>query len=459
MKINYGIAKRVLNPQVPISLAGYFNKRMWDRVLDDIEVRAIVFRNGDDIAAILHFDLLNMATNVCEAILAELKSRGVTCFSKENVLFSAIHTHTAPDMCPGAHAHSEEYRQFVFRQSADALLEAMADMREGELYQGLARDGRFLFNRRYWMKNGAVVTNPGKLNPGIVRPEGDIDPEIPILSIRRNGKDDVILCSIVNHSDTVGGTGVSADWHHFLRTKLMAATGASMVFSLLGASGNINHFDVRTDMDQTNYGEAKRIGLGYAESVEAALDSMTPVKGEGWKLLCGTAESTPREVSPEEIAAARETVQKYADVHFEEGKEFTSEDLAKGAPAVLKYFAERLLIQSENKDPMFFPLVGFAFGECSHCLTAKRAIHGNWPVPSQGHIQGQDLPGGNIVLDWPDQEPERLYPESLELWSRRLRDRAPFQPILKGHRSTPAGQMARNRSPSPLNKTQRARRD
>ena len=74
MKINYGIAKRVLNPQVPISLAGYFSKRMWDRVLDDIEVRAIVFRSGKDIAAILHFDLLNMATNACEAILAEVKA-------------------------------------------------------------------------------------------------------------------------------------------------------------------------------------------------------------------------------------------------------------------------------------------------------------------------------------------------------------------------------------------------
>lgn len=365
MKINYGIAKRVLNPQVPISLAGYFSKRMWDRVLDDIEVRAIVFRSGKDIAAILHFDLLNMATNACEAILAEVERRGVTCFSKENVLFSAIHTHTAPDMCPGNNEHSEEYRQFMFRQSADALLEAMADMREGELYQGLARDSRFLFNRRYWMKNGTVVTNPGKLNPDIVRPEGDIDPEIPMLSIRRDGKDDVILCSIVNHSDTVGGTGVSADWHHFLREKLMADTGASMVFSLLGASGNINHFDVRTDMDQTNYGEAKRIGLGYAESVETALANMTPVKGDGWKLLHGTAESTPREISQEEIAAAKETVQKYADVHFEEGKAFTSEDLAKGAPAVLKYFAERLLIQSENKDPMFFPLVGVAFGDSS----------------------------------------------------------------------------------------------
>ncbi len=363
MKIKYGIAKRILNPQVPISLAGYFNDRMWDRVLDDIEVRAIVFHDGDRCGAILHFDLLNMSTNACESILAELHRRGATQFTKENVLFSAIHTHTAPDMCPGKYAHSDEYRDFVFKQSADALLEAAQDMREGEMYHGTGADGRFLFNRRYWMKNGTVLTNPGKLNPEILRPEGDIDPEIPVIAIKNGEKYDVIICSIVNHTDTVGGTGVSADWHHFLRKNLMKTTGASMVFSLLGASGNINHFDVSTDMDQTSYAEAERIGTGYAETLSNTLKNLLPVQGEAWKLLHGTADGMPRKVSPEEIAAARETVEKYKDVTFEEGRAFTSEDLVKGAPAVLKFFAERLLIQSENKEPMHFPLVGFEFGE------------------------------------------------------------------------------------------------
>ena len=31
MKIEYGTARRCINPQVPVSLAGYFNIRMWDR--------------------------------------------------------------------------------------------------------------------------------------------------------------------------------------------------------------------------------------------------------------------------------------------------------------------------------------------------------------------------------------------------------------------------------------------
>ena len=47
------------------------------------------------------------------------------------------------------------------------------------------------------MKSGKVVTNPGKLNPDILRPEGDNDPEIPMLAIRSNGKLAVLIANIV----------------------------------------------------------------------------------------------------------------------------------------------------------------------------------------------------------------------------------------------------------------------
>ena len=45
-KLYYGIGRRCINPKVPVSLAGYFNVRMWESVADDIEVRALVLRQG-----------------------------------------------------------------------------------------------------------------------------------------------------------------------------------------------------------------------------------------------------------------------------------------------------------------------------------------------------------------------------------------------------------------------------
>ena len=92
MKIEFGTARRIINPEVPISLAGYFNLRMWDHVKDDLEVRAVVFKKGPDHAAILHFDLLCMPLYLCDAILTAIQKKGLFQFNRKNVTLCATHT-------------------------------------------------------------------------------------------------------------------------------------------------------------------------------------------------------------------------------------------------------------------------------------------------------------------------------------------------------------------------------
>lgn len=361
MKIEYGIARRNINPQVPISLAGYFNLRMWDHVLDDLEVRAAVFKKGPDYAAILHFDILCVPLYLCDAILAKIQEKGLQQFSRKNVTMSATHTHTAPEVRIGQ-GHNPDYVPFLAEQAAAALKEAVQNLQEGELFEGLTSDARFLFNRRYWMKNGRVMTNPGKFNPDIVRPEGEIDPEIPLLAVKSDGKIKLLLSSIVNHADTVGGTGVSADWPGFYRRILEKELGnGTMVIPFTGAEGNINHFDVSSSEKQNSYGEAERLGSGYAETVLTALNSLRPVDGGSMKVVFGEAITMPREISEEEIEEAKATIAKYPDADINAGT-LNSEDLAKGAPAVLKYFATALLEKAAHREKMRLYLTGIAFG-------------------------------------------------------------------------------------------------
>lgn len=361
MKIEFGKARRVINPNLPISLAGYFNLRMWDHVKDDLEVRAAVFKKGPDYAAILHFDILCMPLYLCDAILAKIREHGLNQFHRGNVTLCATHTHTAPEVRIGQ-GHNPDYVPFLAEQAAQALKEAASVLQEGELFQGITSDARFLFNRRYWMKNGTVMTNPGKFNPEILRPEGEIDPEIPLLAVKNNGQIKLLMTSIVNHADTVGGTGVSADWPGFYRKILEQQLGSdSMVISFTGAEGNINHFDISSPDKQNSYEEAERLGNGYAGTVLAALDSLAPVEGETMKTVFGEAVTMPREISREEIAEAEATIAKYPDADINAGT-LNSEDLAKGAPAVLKYFAAALLEKAAQKEKMRLYLTGIAFG-------------------------------------------------------------------------------------------------
>ena len=68
MKIKFGLGRRCINPELPISLAGYFNKRMWNTVLDDIEVRAVALKSGGEYAAIIQFDLLCLNYRLYKAV-------------------------------------------------------------------------------------------------------------------------------------------------------------------------------------------------------------------------------------------------------------------------------------------------------------------------------------------------------------------------------------------------------
>ena len=366
MKIQYGIGRRCVNPQMPVSLAGYFNKRMWDHVLDDLEVRALVIRSGSDYAAILHFDLITVSTSLYENVLQDMKELGIDRITKENLLVSATHTHTAPELRCGKPGANPEYPPFAAKMAAEALKDALSNWKEGELESGLAEEHRFIFNRRYWMKNGKVVTNPGKLNPDILRPEGEIDPEIPMLAIRTEGKLRVLIANIVNHTDTIGGTGVSADWAGFFRRAMEAEMGAgSMAIPLIGCAGNINHFDTRTDRNQTCYDEAKRVGTGYAEAVKKALSALKPVKGDGIRTVYGDAATAPREISAQELAEAQAICEKYPEIDvesLESAVDLTSEDLARGTPFALKYFASTMVKMTNNKTPVVFHLTGFNFG-------------------------------------------------------------------------------------------------
>ncbi|MBR2911229.1 MAG: hypothetical protein IKC05_06430, partial [Lentisphaeria bacterium] len=93
------------------------------------------------------------------------------------------------------------------------------------------------------------------------------------------------------------------------------------------------------------------------ESVLKVLDTLTAAPGKGVRVQTLKVRSSQRIVDPEEVAAARATVKKFADVDISKvGAEIdlTSEDLAKGAPFALKFFAVKLLeLVDEPKVPNF----------------------------------------------------------------------------------------------------------
>src|SRR2546426_151538 len=68
---------------------------------------------------------------------------------------------------------------------ADAVRLAWERREPAEVGWGRAEEGRVVFNRRFWMKDGSVQTNPGVGNPDVVKPAGPVDPDVGVLCLRR----------------------------------------------------------------------------------------------------------------------------------------------------------------------------------------------------------------------------------------------------------------------------------
>ena len=357
-----GFAREIITPDPGVPLAGYFTPRPNRGVRDELYVKAMIFDDGTTLGGVVTYDLEQVDRQLVDRILDRLTRAGFGWSG--NLLFNATHTHTGPYV--GAlfgESPRPEYLDFLVDATEAAVRRAYAALLPAELSTASVHDNPAAFNRRYFMRNGKVLTNPGKLNPNIVEPEGPVDDEISLLAIMQEGRLAALLVNIVNHTDTIGDELVSSDWPGRLENHLQSELGYGLaVFTLVGASGNINHFDVRHDRDQTSAREANRIGQVYAGIVMRLLSRLTPIDGEPLRVDRDRIVIRARAITAAERQQAETTVAELGQTA--NGAPMTSEGLSGGDRSVELFFARELLAYDRDcaGKSNTFPLISLKFG-------------------------------------------------------------------------------------------------
>jgi hypothetical protein len=342
-----GFGRRVINPKPGISLAGYFNPRPNTGVLDDLQVKALLIQRGGAAVGLISYDLVIVPLLLVSKVRAELKRDGHPF--AETIPLCATHTHTGPDVGEifDLAPRSEAYLDFVAEQTAAAVKEALADLAPAEFAAGSVEDNPFAFNRRYWMTDGKVVTNPGKMNPNVVKPEGPVDRRVGVLEVRRNGRTAGLVVNLCNHTDTTGGAMVSADWPGHMERAVQEHVGSKVpVLTLISPAGNINHVNVN-DLNQPVYGyaESRELGRGYARIVCRLLGALQPARCERPTLSVKPVTIGKRTFPAEQLHAARALMQ---EAEQSASGDLTAEDLARGDKTVARFFAQQLLAYVEQ---------------------------------------------------------------------------------------------------------------
>lgn len=241
-------------------------------VLDPLLAKAIVFRQGQEQAALVFCDVIGISIDRSDAVrkLAAKK----TGIPYENICVAATHTHTG--------RFSQKAADEMIQRIVRAVVEAQAVARPVKLQVAVTKQRGLAFHRRFVMKDGSVRMNPGFQNPDIVRPAGPVDPEVGILLLR-GPKDERPIASLTvfaMHLDTVGGTKYSADYPYFLEQSMKKEFGEDFVSVFgTGTCGNINHFDVSKPAPQKGHQETtKYLGQTLAATVTAALPNLKDVR-------------------------------------------------------------------------------------------------------------------------------------------------------------------------------------
>src|SRR5690606_16154024 len=135
-------------------------------------------------------------------------------------------------------------------QIAQAVRLAEADLQPAHVSAALGEEGTVSFNRRFYLRDGAVKANPFKDEDEklgqVLRATGPIDPQVGVVAFSDDaGKPLAVMVNFAIHLDTMGGDQPSADLAHAFGQRIEAALGPeTLAVWCSGASGNINHYDL-----------------------------------------------------------------------------------------------------------------------------------------------------------------------------------------------------------------------
>jgi hypothetical protein len=321
-ELRVGAAAVDINPPEGTPLAGYYSPRGSRTVLDTLYSKALVLDQDGTRVALVVCDLITLPRyTVVEARQLIEKQTGIP---GSHVMISATHTHTGPVVARGSTTDSltgadkdlgRRYTESLPGLIARSVAEANQKLAPAHVSAAIGQEGGLSFNRRFFMRDGTVSWNPRKLDPGVVRPAGPIDPDVSVVAFEtpRAGP----IATYVNfamHPDTTGGEGISADYPGVLSRLLADYRGAGMVTVFAnGCCGNLNHRDLGWADPQHGPHEARRIGTVLAGAVCRTYPALKPVPAGGLRVKSALVHLPLAPHTADDVSRAREVVKRPRD--------------------------------------------------------------------------------------------------------------------------------------------------
>lgn len=265
-----GAARRIITPELgrgPVWLAGFGMNRAATGVHDDLWARCAALGDGAGTVILCGVDSIGLFLEDVERARTLVRAR----FPRFHLVVAATHVHQAPDTMglwgprPGVSGRNPEYNRLVVERTAEAAIEAAANMRPATL-------------------RAARAASP-ELESFVhdTRPPFVLDAELIAVGLRRrDGRAIATILNWANHPEALGSknTLVTADYAGFLYRRIEELGGGIAVL-LNGALGGMQSplgAQVRDPatgeaVPEASFRKAERIGVRVAELAWEALSA------------------------------------------------------------------------------------------------------------------------------------------------------------------------------------------
>lgn len=307
--------------KLPVIINGGMTERIADKITDRLHARCLVLDDGTTQVAIVVVDSCMVPRDLLDE--AKELARQATGIPTHRMLISATHTHSAPSVhgCLGSDK-DEEYARFLVPQIAKGIAEAQRRLQPARIGWAFGEDRKNVHCRHWIMKPGTAQTNPfggtkddlaqmnpGPANPNAIRPTGEPDPAVPVVSIQtRDGKPLALYAAYSLHY--VGKTTpVSADYFGVFCEEMARRVGATAEVPFMAALANATSGDTwLMDYSQPTRREYSLESVA-SDVATAAMEAYRRIRYYDWVPLVmeeSLLECGVRMPSPEEVAAAKE---------------------------------------------------------------------------------------------------------------------------------------------------------
>jgi len=313
-----GFAKLEITPALGSNLNGYFRVRPAEDILEPIYANALAFSDGENTALAISLDIseiIQKDTDVMRNIISE-----ATGVPFEAVYIACIHTHTAPVISEigGFFKRDPHYFDFFCKKVRDCAILAIEDMKEAvpSIARGEAKGVAFV--RRFRLKDGTTVTNPGIAKmKDVVGPVGEPNETVQLVKLKREGASDIAIVNFGCHPDVVGKNVLCPDWPCYLRDTLEKALfdeadgkGVNVIF-FNGAQGDVANTDRMGGVRRSGPVYSKHIGRVIAGAVMSIYQYTEPVACDKVFFKQNMTQAALAKGTPEQVAIAKEIDAKF----------------------------------------------------------------------------------------------------------------------------------------------------